>query len=182
MSSFWTTRIQIRPLVKNAATIGASMALGDTICQKMQHDPEQSETWWDKERTKTFGFVGTCISGPISYCWLQQVEHMFPGTDMRPILQKTVTNAGWAFIVSLPLMFTTFTLLKGGTFQDAVKKVKQDLVPTFNAGLVYWPFMNILLFKFVSLGARPFANSCCGIAWNIYLSSQTAKKVPEEAC
>jgi len=173
--------VQVRSLIQNSVTIGCSMAFGDTICQRIQHDPEfHADDWWNTERTGKFGFVGCFVSAPISYCWLLQVEHMFPGTEMRPILQKTVFNAGWAFVVSLPLMFTSFTLLNGGTFNDAAKKVKQELIPTFSAGLVYWPFVNIWMFKFVSQAARPVTNSLCGIVWNIWLSSQAGKKIMEE--
>jgi len=156
------------------------MGIGDTIAQRIQQGPEHSDDWWNTERTKKISY-GVCFVGsPIAYCWAQKVERLFPGTEMRPILQKMAVNNAWAFFVSIPLLFTTVSILNGRTFDGAAEKVKQDLAPTFVAGLVYWPFANLWTFRLVSEATRPYATCVSVLAWNVWLSTQATKRMESE--
>jgi len=38
--------------------------------------------------------------------------------------------------------------------------------------MFYWPFVNLLVFRFVVLDSRAIANSFAGVLWNIFLSYQ----------
>ena len=167
----------LKPLGLTACTVGASMALGDAICQSMDAGAASVK---DTERTKMMWFIGTFISGPISHSFYVAVEARLPGSSMAVILKKTVTSSCFAFCVSLPVMFTAVTLLsvdpltgrRSKTLRDARDKVSSSLLPTFAAGVCFWPFCNIVIFRFVPLARRAMVSSLIGLVWNIFLSGR----------
>ena len=102
-----------------------------------------------------------------------------PGQSLPRIVQKTAANAGFAFCVSLPIMLTASTLLappdKDGrrrTLRDAQAKIEADLFNVWLAGTLYWPAVNMVVFKLVAVQQRAVVNSLFGTAWNVFLSAK----------
>ena len=158
--------------------IGCSMAIGDMICQGLSN-----QGGYNRDRGLTMFVTGAFITGPISYTWQIVLERQVPGRAVAAIVQKTLMNSAYAFTISLPVMFTAVTLLSKAedgrrkTWRDAVAKVKADLVPTFLAGCLYWPFFNFLTFRFIATRNRAMVGSLIGTVWNIYLASVANKTV-----
>ena len=167
--------------VSSVFGIGCSMAIGDMICQKLA-----SDDGYNRDRGITMFVTGTFITGPISYTWQMFLERQVPGKSVRAIVQKTLMNSAYAFTISLPVMFTAVTLLsrtKDGrrkTWPDAVAKIREDLVPTFLAGCLYWPFWNCITFRFVAAKNRAVVGSLIGTVWNIYLASVANKNIVDQ--
>lgn len=179
----WATFL--RPLCKSTVMIGLSMALGDFTCQHIEQ--------WNREdgimnykRSVIFGLIGTFITGPVSFTFQWNLEKWVPGKAIVQVLKKTLFNSTFAFIVSLPLMFTAVTLLQPGpngeqrTLEDAKRKIKADLVPTFITAAFFWPMVNIIVYRYVATINRATVSSMVGVLWNIYLSMMANKNVESE--
>jgi hypothetical protein len=145
---------------------------------------------WDPVRSQKMWIIGTFISGPLSHCWQMFIEQRVPGAALRQILLKTALNAGFALIISLPVMFTASTLLdrprmrkdghvRRATLGDALEKIRADLWQTFLSGTLFWPAANIVVFKFVRVESRAVANSIIAVIWNVYLSGKVNKVATE---
>jgi len=166
--------------MKSAATIGVSMGVGDALCQTIDTHNENFKV----ERTFNMWFIGTFISGPLGHGWQILIENFLPGTSTRRVLQKTASNSVYAFVLSLPLMFTAVTLLskdqhgKRKSIHDAKEKIEKDLVETFIAGALFWPAVNIVVFKCVPTENRAIVSSLVGTLWNIYLSLKANSNIP----
>eukprot|EP00929_Paragymnodinium_shiwhaense_P068650 TRINITY_DN34567_c0_g1_i1.p2 TRINITY_DN34567_c0_g1~~TRINITY_DN34567_c0_g1_i1.p2 ORF type:complete len:202 (-),score=39.64 TRINITY_DN34567_c0_g1_i1:191-796(-) len=171
----------VRGTGKAAAVIGVSMGVGDVLCQSIVAGSAKLERW-DTVRSRNMWVTGTFVTGPIGHLWQVAVERMFPGKAARTILMKTIVNSGWAFVAGLPLTFLTTTLLKGGSLEEAWAKTKKDLVSTWCAGVCFWPFVNVLVFRFVVLDNRAIANAFAAVLWNIFISFQINKSVAAETC
>jgi hypothetical protein len=97
------------------------------------------------------------------------------GKQWPQIAKKILANMVMAPL-SISLVFTSITLLKGQSFSDAQAKVVRDMPSAFIAGSLYWPFVSLINFRFVSLDYRPLLNSLAGVVWNIYLSNVANKQ------
>jgi protein Mpv17 len=184
-------------LVQTVVFIGISMGTGDAICQHLEHrgNAAQSRDVWDPARSARMAAIGTFITGPFSHCWQLVLETLIPGNrGARVLLLKISANAAWAFIFSIPLMFTAVTLLtpaavhRGGlqppparqTLKDARRKIETDLIPTFAAGTLFWPAANYVVFLYCPVQRRAIVNSFCGVLWNIFLSFQANSTIDVE--
>eukprot|EP01013_Petalomonas_cantuscygni_P043162 TRINITY_DN7932_c0_g1_i1.p1 TRINITY_DN7932_c0_g1~~TRINITY_DN7932_c0_g1_i1.p1 ORF type:complete len:247 (+),score=16.38 TRINITY_DN7932_c0_g1_i1:177-917(+) len=195
-------------LPRSAIAIGCSMAVGDTVCQyiatSQARTPELSPDlarhmsaaeqtqpsdgrWWDRRRTATMSFIGMCVTGPVSHMWNISLERLLPGTSAIRIAQKTVANGMFAFVFSLPLLFTAVTLLSPPdpngnrkTLLDVERKVRNDLVAVWVAGTFYWPAVNIFTFRVVPAHHRAVVSSLFGTLWGVYLSAKANATVPVE--
>lgn len=205
MTSVLATHLTWRAYLRTSATVGTSMCIGDITCQQLtappllspSHESSSSDThvtWdgekrtlrlstpgsafvWDVHRTSILAFVSACINSPIGHTWQVALEHHLPGNAVRTIACKIIGNATMAFFISLPLMFTSVTLLNGGTWADASKRIDNEKVPVFTTGLAYWPFANLIAFRYFGVQNRAIVNSCFGVLWNIYLSFHASKPV-----
>jgi len=84
-------------------------------------------------------------------------------------------------------MLTASTLLappdkngKKRSLRDAKTKIEEDLFGVWLAGTLYWPAVNMVVFKLVAVQHRAVVNSCFGTAWNVYLSSKANAGLEEE--
>lgn len=65
-------------------------------------------------------------------------------------------------------------LLEGRTVIQAVDKTKEKFLPTFVAGSVFWPIVNIFNFTSVPPQHRVLYVGIVGVTWNIFLSWQNS--------
>jgi hypothetical protein len=77
------------PLLRNALTMGASLSMGDMICQciQMRAEPNSSsgtesvvdmaDQQFDFERTTRMGIAGLCVQGPIIHWMYGKADSLF---------------------------------------------------------------------------------------------------------
>lgn len=156
---------------------GVVMGIGDYTCQSLLAGRALDLKGWNQEQSLVMWKTGTLLSGPTGHLWQVCVERMVPGTGTLAIVCKIAANATYAFTVGLPVTFLTVTFLKGGTLNEGVAKIRDSLVDTWAAGFCYWPFVNLIVFRFITLEHRAVCNVFAGIAWNVYLSFQVNRHV-----
>jgi protein Mpv17 len=104
------------------------------------------------------------------------MERLIPGAAWTPVVGKVITAALVA-PMNISLTFTFLGALKGHSAEVIEKKVRLDLGSTWATGIMYWPAVMLLNFRFVPLQHRATAGSAFGTLWHIYLSKQANKVV-----
>jgi len=100
------------------------------------------------------------------------------GNSTAAVLKKTLANGCLApFMISLH--FSTITALENHPDARAhlEQRVSHNLLPTLASGVVFWPLINVLNFRFARLENRPVVGAMAGVAWSIYMSRQVNGKV-----
>jgi len=170
-------RSLIRPYFYSTLAIGASVTIGDGICQYLERKYDEkmmSMSWLNKERSFIMCTTAAFVTTPWSFTLSRTVERLFPGKASIQIVKKMFANCV-AAPIGISLVFTSITLLKGQSLHQAKHKVKTDMPRTFLAGMCYWPFVSFINFRFIPLDYRPFLGSIAGCIWNIYISSVANK-------
>ena len=132
----------------------------------------------DVKRTLTFTFLGAFLVGPALHFWYG-------------ILGKIVTvggslgagvRLGLDQLAFAPVFLATFLsalfAIEGNT-DKLPNKLKQDLFPTVVANWKIWVPFQFLNFRFVPANLQVGAANVIALAWNVYLSWASHKKVPE---
>lgn len=181
-------------LSRACVAVSTSMAIGDATCQYVvaRGLPSDSETreaeanaagatgddgqprdaaavdtqhWWDWHRTAQMAAAGLLATGPLSVGWQHVLEYLVPGRSVPQVLRKMALNAAVAPI-SVSITFTTVTLFRGGSLQDARSKVSNDVVDTVLVGAMYWPLISFMNFRFTPVALRPVTMAIAASIWN----------------
>eukprot|EP01111_Echinosteliopsis_oligospora_P014960 TRINITY_DN5769_c0_g1_i1.p1 TRINITY_DN5769_c0_g1~~TRINITY_DN5769_c0_g1_i1.p1 ORF type:complete len:238 (+),score=66.79 TRINITY_DN5769_c0_g1_i1:50-763(+) len=183
--------------VKNSLLVATSAIVGDVLCQGIlvynnHNDPHPPLPYrtpstnkestmsvfmkeWDVKRTMIMATVGFFVTAPMSLFFHQFLEKTFPGNAWKQIAKKMVCNWGFAPITT-SIVFAAVAFLKGKSISEAGSKIEADLMPTMLTGMMYWPFIGMMNFRFVPLEKRPLVGSIASAVWNIYMSNQTNKE------
>eukprot|EP00924_Labyrinthula_sp_SR-Ha-C_P016750 snap_masked-scaffold_6-processed-gene-13.38-mRNA-1 protein AED:1.00 eAED:1.00 QI:0/-1/0/0/-1/1/1/0/261 len=172
---FETQKRFVRALV----VVGTSFATADALSQMIQLRSSHSGMTFkeivshvDLERSLTMFCIGSTITGPVSQTFQILLEKMIPGKGGVQITKKIGISLMYALIVSIPLVLASTTIvLRKGTLEDAKRKIKESLLDTFQVGAMYWPVVNVFVFKFISMHSRAMVLTSFGGLWNVYLSS-----------
>ena len=154
------------PLPRTAAIVGVEMACGDAIEQRL----ERCERW-DRLRSARLGATGLVTTGPLAHMLFQQLERQFPRVSLKTVLQKVAANAMF-MPVMIGATLSTAWALEGRGLQQIRRSLQDELLPTFAAGLLFWPAVNIFIFAAVPPPMRPAISSGFGGVWGVVLSAR----------
>lgn len=174
MWAMYLLLLESNPLATKMWTSGALNAFGDLLAQFLFEDGKNV----DVKRTLTFTFLGAFLVGPALHFWYG-------------ILGKIVTvggslgagvRLGLDQLAFAPVFLATFLsalfAIEGNT-DKLPNKLKQDLFPTVVANWKIWVPFQFLNFRFVPANLQVGAANVIALAWNVYLSWASHKKVPE---
>ena len=174
MWAMYLLLLESNPLATKMWTSGALNAFGDLLAQFLFEDGKSV----DVKRTLTFTFLGAFLVGPALHFWYG-------------ILGKIVTvggslgagvRLGLDQLAFAPVFLATFLsalfAIEGNT-DKLPNKLKQDLFPTVVANWKIWVPFQFLNFRFVPANLQVGAANVIALAWNVYLSWASHKKVPE---
>ena len=162
-----------RAYSRSMAAVCVSFTTGDLICQSIEAGSVSSEK--KLGRTAQFAAVGGCILGPASHTLEFLLERFMPGTSALPIAKKVAARV----VVSplfLSLNFGSLALLRG---QDAIAAIRTRVLPAWQTGCLFWPFVAALTYRYVPLPARPATGAAVGVVWGSFLSWVAHRRVPE---
>lgn len=160
------------PLLKTLVSVTPAVFIGDLLCQKTNIDYWKTQTEINLERTYRMTLISFFLSAPLSHYINYGLEAKFPGKGGKNVAKKfMITSVTSIFTLSLFFAANTY-FQKGKTVNDAVEKVKKDLLPTYLLGSFYWPFVGIANLRFVPLAYRPLVGSLASVFWNIFMSNR----------
>eukprot|EP01121_Diplochlamys_sp_Union-15-3_P004589 TRINITY_DN14774_c0_g1_i1.p1 TRINITY_DN14774_c0_g1~~TRINITY_DN14774_c0_g1_i1.p1 ORF type:complete len:186 (-),score=21.42 TRINITY_DN14774_c0_g1_i1:43-600(-) len=155
------------PYTASMVSVGTTSFLGDVICQKLL----KSDGTWDPSRSINMGVMSTIMSPFITkYHFL--LENRFPGKSFSAIAIKTMANGLVLGPLTIACMFAGVSFLEGKKKDHVKAKMQNDLLKTWMAAGIYWPGINMLIFKFVPVHYRPVAGGVASVIWSVFLSLQ----------
>lgn len=150
-----------RAYLRSMAVITCSYIAGDVVCQHIE-----AAEWRNQRRTAEFAMVGGLLMAPMSHTLEAGLEHVFPGSKLRPILQKIIARIFVAPIF-LSVSFGSLALLRN---EDVSGALRAKVWPAWKTGSLFWPAVAAITYRFVPLAARPATGAMVGSVWSCYLS------------
>ncbi|XP_076470413.1 mpv17-like protein isoform X2 [Babylonia areolata] len=149
-------------LLKTMAAYGVLWTASD-ITQELVVSRKNHVDW---SKTARIATTGTCVMAPLMYNWIHFAERLFPGSSMKMILKKVIAEQICFAPIAITSFYSTTSILEGKPVWPELKsKYKQ----TFLVGLCYWPFAQMLNFRFVPHHYKPLAVACFSFVWTIFL-------------
>ncbi|KAH7282636.1 hypothetical protein KP509_35G041200 [Ceratopteris richardii] len=120
--------------------------------------------------------AGLLLSGPSLHFWFNLMSATFPTRDIASTLKKMALGQ----IVYGPTFNTVFfslnAYLQGETTPEVIARLKRDLLPALKGGLIYWPLIDFLTYRYVPVHLQPLVNNSFAYLWTIYLTYMASLK------
>ena len=97
-------------------------------------------------------------------------ENIF--TSCLQAVCKTLLGQVTVFPAYLALFFTYSKVLEGGTLESGFRHTRSAFVPTYKAGWVFWPAVNVFNFMCIAQSQRVLYVNVIGLIWNAFMSYQ----------
>ena len=166
--------LESNPLVTKMATSGVLNAFGDLLAQVLFEDGQSVDT----KRTLTFTFLGAFLVGPALHFWYGSLGKIVTvGGSVGAGLRLGLDQLAFAPVFLATFLSALFAI--EGNTDKLPNKLKQDLFPTVVANWKIWVPFQFLNFRFVPANLQVGAANVIALAWNVYLSWASHKKVPE---
>lgn len=165
---------------KGFATSASMLAIGDLLCQGIQKGGVKAlASDWDAKRTARFGLIGLTLHGPTFFTGFRCVDGFYGhSTATIQVLKKTATVQLLIFPPFLAAFFYYARRLEGRGHSSGVQSIRDNFANAFIAGSCYWPFVNIVNFRFVSGDKRILLASSAAVLYNAFLSYINARGPP----
>ena len=143
-------RVPDRPSLQ-AATSSIIWGAGDLLAQRLEHDGGKWKV--DRERIAITSSYGFFLVGPSGHMWYEFLDRamtrLFTPATWRFIAAKIAADS----VVFGPLHFSAYfawsTLLRGGTLQETVAKIKSNFIATYLLECTVWPPIQAFNFVYV---------------------------------
>lgn len=162
---------------RSALNVALSMAAADGVCQAIESYGETDPPDWDSQRTLRMSATGGLVMAPLLEVSLRAAERLFPGQSKRSVFGKMAFRVLWAPI-NISAVFGASTAIKDGstgpaTREKAWHKIRSDLPSTMAVGMLYWPWIDFLTFRYIkNASIRPSVIGLAAAGWNVFLCAQ----------
>lgn len=185
----WLTKY---PLITKMISSGAIGGIGDYITQTIE-TPSKTNT----RRMLLFTFVSVFYFAPFIHYWFGYLEwlilkfastksDLYQATVMiliDQIIGAIILKTGFFYSYTFAdqiLPYNPITTTNTSTPFDFISKantlVKQKLITTLKANWLFWPFINFVNFRWISLPYRVLFSNVAALFWNMFLSNLVNKK------
>ena len=174
MWAMYLLLLESNPLATKMWTSGALNAFGDLLAQFLFEDGKSV----DVKRTLTFTFLGAFLVGPALHFWYGTLGKIVTvGGSLGAGVRLGLDQLAFAPVFLATFLSALFAI--EGNTDKLPNKLKQDLFPTVVANWKIWVPFQFLNFRFVPANLQVGAANVIALAWNVYLSWASHKKVPE---
>ena len=154
-----------RPLLLSQALGFGIATSGDALCQLAL----EGRPALDAARTLHMGLVRSLLMAPLLFHYFPLLSRALPGTSWPRVAGRVALDSLLASPAVTVATFAAFSALQGRP-EDALPRVRAQLLPTWATGLCYWPFIHLLNFRFVAAPHQALVAHCASVPWNVVLS------------
>lgn len=167
----YTSALAAAPILTKSATAGVVFGLSDLVAQRI----EGSEYDWC--RVAACASVGLCFFGPAAHWWLEALTARWPSSGLRATLIKTLLGQVIFGPAITCVFFASSCVAAGGLagLSALPAKIRADFWGVQVAGVGFWPFVDLVSFRFLRTAYIPLFANACSFVWTVYLSLQAAR-------
>lgn len=169
MGKFYSTQLELRPIITKSWTAGLIFALSDYLAQRIEKSKEDCST--DMRRLIFATMIGALYFAPAAHYWYEAIFRFLPGKGVVSTLQKAFLGQA-IFGPAFTCIFFASSLIQNGTFSLASwgAKIRSDLPSAWLAGSCFWPLVDIISYSLIPVRLIPLFVNLCSLVWTIYLS------------
>ena len=130
----------------------------------------------DWKRTFDMGLIRAIVITPFIQKWYPMVSYLSPGTRIINIIGRITVDQLIGSPIVILLVFSARTILSNHSLEYLINKVKDQLLPTWRAGLMYWPFIHSITFGMMPLKHQALWAHFASLYWNAILSYYSSLK------
>lgn len=125
---------------------------------------------FDWKKSFRFFLFGTFFVAPSLYGWIRLTSHMWPQMNLKSAITKaSVEQFSYGPFAGVSF-FTIMSLLEGKNFNEACKEVRDKFPSTFQVGVCFWPFVQVINFTFIKERNRVSFVAFGSFVWTIFLA------------
>ncbi|KAI5717068.1 hypothetical protein M8J76_017055 [Diaphorina citri] len=124
----------------------------------------------DYDRIMRFSMFGTFYVAPTLYCWLSIARRKWPKPTLSHSLKKALVEQVTYTPFAMISFYFGMTLLEGKTVDDGLHEVSHKFWPTYQIGVMVWPFAQLINYTLVSEKNRVPYVSVCSLLWTSFLA------------
>ncbi|KAK7114994.1 mpv17-like protein isoform X1 [Littorina saxatilis] len=158
----------------NTMTTYAILWTASDITQELVVSKKDHVDWG---KTARIGTTGACVIAPLVLTWIRIVELMFPGSAMKMVLKKVVIEQICFTPVTISSFYLATNALEG---KSGIPELEAKFKKTYQAGMTFWPFVQMVNFRFVSHHYKPVFTASASFVWTIFLCYMKEEKVQAE--
>jgi solute carrier family 25 (mitochondrial citrate transporter), member 1 len=175
------------PLRTNMVLGGIIAGVGDIVCQRMfptdkplstttttSSQPQEPEI--NYRRTFEMTLIRSFVMAPFLYVYFPFLARLVPGQDFHRVFLRVCADQAIGSPVSTSLVFAAACTLQGHP-EDTLKRITENLIPTWKTGATYWPIVHSINFKFVPVPHQPLVAHVMSVYWNVILSYYSNSKL-----
>lgn len=152
---------------RDMALGGAIAAVGDVICQHFVE--ARALDALDARRVGEMATVRALFMAPFLTFYFPWLARTVPGTSWPRVLARVALDQAVGAPLTIAGTFAASSALRGRP-GDAPARIRQQLLPTWQTGACFWPFVHLLNFRFLPPAAQPLLAHCVSVPWNAVLS------------
>ena len=135
---------------------------------------------WNSRRTIEMSIIRAIVMGPFLQVYFPWLSKLVPGTTMPQVFKRVLADQLIGAPVSISLIFLAAATIRGDPM-SVVPRLQEQLLPTWQSGASYWPFIHSLNFKFVPVMHQPVVAHIASIWWNVILSYRANIKLENQS-
>lgn len=169
----YNAAVTSQPFAVNATTGFVIASLGDIACQKWF----EKKAEWDAKRTLDMGLIRAFVMAPFMMAYFPFLNRLVPGKKAHQVLSRVALDQCIGSPISIVLTFSAAGLLKGDV-REVPARISNQMLPTWKNGVVYWPFVHSLNFRFMPVMHQPLVAHVASLWWNGVLSYRANLAIP----
>lgn len=163
------------PVIRGMATYVFLYPSSNAVQQVLEKKP------FDLRESARFAVFGSLWVAPTLYTWIKLAGFILPSSTLAASVFKALLEQ----VIYSPFAITTFyagmNLLQGNFDWNHIRQEwKMKFVPTYTAGLFYWPIVQTVNFGWVRESYRVPVVSAASFGWVTFLSYMKRREVTKE--
>lgn len=152
------------PMLKGMAVYACIWPTSSAIQQVINKEE------FDWRKSFRYFLFGTFFVAPTLYGWVRLTTDMWPHMNLRVGMTKAIIEQFSYGPMAGVSFFTLMSLLEGKNFKEARKEVREKFPSTFQVGVCFWPFVQIINFTFIKERNRVAFVAMGSFIWTIFLA------------
>ena len=183
---FWMwygRQIKGRPIITKSITGAVITAVGDLSCQAIERcnyiyiyiyivlkiKPANTPIAWGR----TLRFTGISLFALMPYFHFYTVRFLpkyFPVTNLKTLIIRVLFDQSLNSPMIITFFFLLIPVLEGKSLRESKKKLKEGFWATLKANWCYWPFVQLINFRFVPVPYQVLFTNFAALIWNAIFS------------